>query len=450
MSKIVAQGEISISATYLNLNGIIQSGVTDLTLTIAEDFAPTETISLLSQGGSGRKSLDDFLKPYVFADGIIFGEVPFKSYFDAATQSIVIEEIVTTPGRVTLTGQIFNTGRGQILVADGAPNINVRNNSEFDLVFDGVDLAVSRPGQLVINDTSRLRKTEYIFASGTIVETNFQGTLEDGRVLYAEITDPGGQIIHDTETLANIRSEFELSPEFANRDLLRDTEGRVYYQPTEGMYYSWVEGQAFSQVEVRKYEENSFNLVGANWSFLVGNNDYKFRTVQYTDARPLLESELLLDATELPPFIVDQDYGLAFELVRNTQVPMLEGVTQVRDVRTSKIYTWVGSNVPVELTSADFSDSNLWEDTGLRATFDFENIAANQYNSSFQNYTYEQRDWTTGGGWLRQKTYHTETITETGFKDYYTHYLRADYPVLIDSVQGRSEEHTSELQSREL
>ncbi|MDV7395912.1 hypothetical protein RZS08_31260, partial [Arthrospira platensis SPKY1] len=74
--------------------------------------------------------------------------------------------------------------------------------------------------------------------------------------------------------------------------------------------------------------------------------------------------------------------------------------------------------------------------TGTTADRNIQNLDANQFDSTFENYTYSQRNWTTGGGWLRQKTIHTETITETGFKNYFTHYLRADYPIIITAAKG--------------
>ncbi|MEI7952085.1 MAG: hypothetical protein WCH37_05350, partial [Synechococcaceae cyanobacterium ELA182] len=39
--------------------------------------------------------------------------------------------------------------------------------------------------------------------------------------------------------------------------------------------------------------------------------------------------------------------------------------------------------------------------------------------------------WTTGGGWLRKKTYHTQTTTIQGSKDIYTNILKADYPIAV-------------------
>ena len=47
-------------------------------------------------------------------------------------------------------------------------------------------------------------------------------------------------------------------------------------------------------------------------------------------------------------------------------------------------------------------------------------------------------NWTTGGGWLRKKTWHKLVTTVTGIKDFYTHTLEADRPINIDFLTGPS------------
>ncbi|MCH9021479.1 MAG: DUF1206 domain-containing protein, partial [Planctomycetes bacterium] len=40
--------------------------------------------------------------------------------------------------------------------------------------------------------------------------------------------------------------------------------------------------------------------------------------------------------------------------------------------------------------------------------------------------------WTSGGGFLKKKTYHTKINTVEGVKELFTHTLKADYPIGID------------------
>ncbi|MBW1683417.1 MAG: hypothetical protein JRJ83_18765, partial [Deltaproteobacteria bacterium] len=58
------------------------------------------------------------------------------------------------------------------------------------------------------------------------------------------------------------------------------------------------------------------------------------------------------------------------------------------------------------------------------------------YESGFENYTLNYQTWTTGGGWMRYKTTHMLTTQSYGEKDYYTHTLKADYPIEIQFIRG--------------
>jgi hypothetical protein len=76
-----------------------------------------------------------------------------------------------------------------------------------------------------------------------------------------------------------------------------------------------------------------------------------------------------------------------------------------------------------------YADENLWEDLGTSGNA--------TYDSDFENYTFfAYEPWTTGGGWLRTKTVHTLTVQTYGEKDYYTHTIKADYPIDIEILQG--------------
>jgi hypothetical protein len=44
------------------------------------------------------------------------------------------------------------------------------------------------------------------------------------------------------------------------------------------------------------------------------------------------------------------------------------------------------------------------------------------------------RKWTSGGGFLRKKTYHVQQTEIVGVKDYYTHFLKADNPITIGFI----------------
>ncbi|MGB0360743.1 MAG: hypothetical protein ACPGEF_04970, partial [Endozoicomonas sp.] len=89
-SQIVSMGKITLAARYLNINGLIQSGVNTVYLEIDENF----------RGGS--KNLDLSNKKGQAIAGISFAnpndisnvKVPVDGYWDAVRQAIIIDNIV--------------------------------------------------------------------------------------------------------------------------------------------------------------------------------------------------------------------------------------------------------------------------------------------------------------------------------------------------------------------
>ena len=112
----MSQGRITITAKYLNINGLIQSGTDDVSVDISAGFAPPPQTTALA---------DAFNNPLA---GITFGDgIPVDGYWDAANQRIVIEEIVPQGGEIILAGQIISTGNGLLRVANGYTNVTINN-----------------------------------------------------------------------------------------------------------------------------------------------------------------------------------------------------------------------------------------------------------------------------------------------------------------------------------
>ncbi len=263
-----------------------------------------------------------------------------------------------------------------------------------------------------------------------------------------------------------------------------DLSAEIWYTPQEGLRYLWTEGQEKTKTVVTKYEKKSFNLFGVDSDWLAKDARYVWRTTQYTDGAPLLESEvlvidvdwdvalldpgelvtlesghivrtlggliycyegdpaagvdltsanygdpalwLLVDATPTPAGAVDMVYTIEYELRLDTDVEIVPGdIIKVvaganRGGIVDHLYAYQGQTAELVLSDQDYS-SSLWTDvTSSATTF--------KYKSDYKNSSVEVQSWTTGGGWLRKKTVHTKTTEITGQKDYYTHTLKADYP----------------------
>ncbi|MBW6493254.1 MAG: hypothetical protein K0B16_01635 [Burkholderiaceae bacterium] len=412
-ASILAQGTIAITARYLNINGLIQSGAQNVELHVDSSFVPNSTGELLDTNGNP-------------VTGVNFGseKIPVKAYFDISQQAIVVDDIVPEGGRVILAGQILSTGGGQVVAAYGYASVDITNASNYKLIVNRIDTTKDRVGKITIIDTARIgtgaadAKTEYLMSAGGVTRTTYSGALA---------TEVSGD-----DSFARIN--------YTLTDTATGLSGTITYAPRAGLHYVWTEGQELTQTIITKYEQKKFNLVGGNTSFedwVSKDNNYKWRKYEFTDPRPLLESEALTletgtGGTDTPSFADGDAYGISYVRKSDTWVDLESGITTVyrnADGGTGgtvgNIYRYAGTTGEGYLPGEDYGDTGRWTDLGAGSP------AGATYESSFENSTYTAREWTTGGGWLRNKTYHTE-ITETrGMKDYYTNVLKADYSIAI-------------------
>ena len=425
-ASILAQGRITITARYLNINGLIQSGTDTIRLNIAASFNP---------GPYTTNFTDDDGNPL---SGITFGppgsvQVPVDGYFDATQQAIVVEELVPKGGSITLAGQVFSTGNGRLKVANGYTNVEIQNDSGYDLVLDRIDVTTFREREITIIDTSTLEKVEYTVAGNQILEKKYAGTLVPG-------TGTEVSRIDYTETDSDTH----------------DFTDDIKYYPTENQQYVWTEGQEKSHVEVYHYKQKSFNLLGFDWDALAADASWTDRQIYNRDATLLQESEsvalegtVIPDGSEyVPSYANGQAYTVAFERIRDIIVDLIPGQTLVKWLveddegnplgGDGNVYRYKDTAPAGEaiLSEIVYDTDTNWEATDIDPNTFVQDPALKQYKSDFTNLTVDTFRDSWGGGWLRTKTYYTKITTVTGIKDYFTHTLKADYPVDIEFIQG--------------
>ncbi|ETR64831.1 MAG: hypothetical protein OMM_15279, partial [Candidatus Magnetoglobus multicellularis str. Araruama] len=130
-------------------------------------------------------------------------------------------------------------------------------------------------------------------------------------------------------------------------------------------------------------------------------------------------------------------YSIKFEQREDLRVALIKDVTEVKYM--GPVYRYIGEDgVKIELTEADYSDEEQWR-LLLPNEYDannwYPNPSNNRFNFDYKGKATSTKSWETGGGWLQETTYHTKVTTTTGVKDYYTHTLKADYPISIEFVQ---------------
>ena len=270
-----------------------------------------------------------------------------------------------------------------------------------------------------------------------------------------------------------------------------DIADALFYQPREGLQYLWTEGQEKTHIVTKTYRDRSFNLLGFDWDSLAKDEHLVDEKTYDRDAFPLLESEVLVavwdyalpadtvvdlkpgqvvkdldgsvyryqgpatsainlavaDFTDAgrwvpaignPAYVGDNAYTIQYEMIDDTDVELIPGVTIVKLVSgafqggvVGRRYRYVGvDTVDAVLSEQNYTASNWHDVTG--STTD----AQVTYKSDYKNSTYSEQTTTWGGGWLRYKTVQLVKTWTSGKKDYYTHTLKADYPIRISFLEG--------------
>ncbi|MCP3989260.1 MAG: hypothetical protein GY724_09315, partial [Actinomycetia bacterium] len=375
---IAAQGRITVTARFLNINGLIQSGTDTIRLDIAANFNPgSQTVNFTDDDGNPLS-------------GISFGpnpvEFPVDGYWDGQRQAIVLDEIVPQGGSITLAGQVFSTGNGRVRVANGYTNVDINNHSPHDLILDRIDVSNFREGKITIIDSATLEKTEYVQTGSQVVQTDFQGTLMPGdavEVSYINYVQTG------TTNYA--------------------VGANIEYQTQDGQRYIWTEGQEKTRTDIYKYEKKSFNLIGFDWDGLVADDSWKTHDIFFTDDQPLLESEALemLGTSGVPSYVdANEVYAIGYEQRADADVDLVPGLTVVKWLAENGgddlVYRYQGaSGLEGVIASIDYASDPDWTLDGSidPATFE-QDPALRQYYSNFENITVKPENWTTGGGWL--------------------------------------------------
>jgi hypothetical protein len=373
--------------------------------------------------------------------------VPIDGFYDHSRRAIVLEEIIPQGGQIVLAGQVLSTGNGRLRVANGYTSVDIDNRTGFDLVLNRIDTTTDRKGTITIIDTARLQKDVYdISAAGGVQHRVYQGTVAADPVNNDGVVETINYTLQST-----------------GADIAIGAGAETFYATRPDLHYVWVEGQALTKTTITKYEKNSFNLLGDNAlaDWLVGDNSWVSKDVEYTDKKPLLESETLeqegaLDANNrllLPAYATDDAYTIRYQQIGDPKIDAVKDQTKVYvggNESTGLGGTWYlykGENAKLLLPSQTYAGNpDVWAPVpaSVSASYPVDpdpdvgvlNRALNQYPDSFQNKSIDADTWTTGGGWLRYKTVHTKITEIEGLKDVYTHTLKADYAIAIDFIQG--------------
>ena len=172
---ILANGNIFISARYVNINSKIQSGIADWDLTIPknckfyyEDVNGHKTyVQSKSEVPAGRT---------VRVEGAT-GRAAEKLSYDFETDRFVVDDIEVHGGKVSIVGTIINTtndkSKARIEALDGYGQISIQNDSGKDIELKTLSTGEGTEGRIELTDLDRgtgkiARKTTYTRDGGKI------------------------------------------------------------------------------------------------------------------------------------------------------------------------------------------------------------------------------------------------------------------------------------------
>ena len=174
-SGILANGNIFISARYVNINSRIQSGIADWDLTIPKDckfyYEDTNGNKMYVQSKSdvpaGRT---------VCVEGAT-GRAAEKLSYDFDSGRFIVDDIEVHGGKVSIVGTIINTtndkSKARIKALDGYGQISIRNDSGKDIELRTLSTGEGTEGRIELTDLDRgtgkiARKTTYTRDGGKI------------------------------------------------------------------------------------------------------------------------------------------------------------------------------------------------------------------------------------------------------------------------------------------
>ena len=174
---ILANGNIFISARYVNINSKIQSGVAQWDITIPKDY------KLYYMDGSTPHfvtSPEDVPTGRVILVADASGKAIDQLTYDRDSHRFVLSDVEVKGGKVSIVGTIINTtndtNKARIEVLDGYGTIHVNNQTDKDLELKTISTGEGVEGQIEITDLDRTtgkitRKTTYTRDNGQIKMT---------------------------------------------------------------------------------------------------------------------------------------------------------------------------------------------------------------------------------------------------------------------------------------
>lgn len=226
--SFIAGGVISINATDINVDGIVQSGYGDYVLSMKNDKNVEAAIDMIkSSYKEGDKLTDDYVKgneAYRIVKGSAYWDYDAKcykyrigAYYNPASNTIILEDVNASGGQIYLTGRISSIGAGRLYCLDGTSNITIESNHAYNMKL----------GSLITNDVKgRVSITD---TAGYSVYYN------NKKIPVSRVTEYTNGMM-ETYYVSSGGTKYEYMAKYF------DGAKGGEYQPKEGLRYTWTSG----------------------------------------------------------------------------------------------------------------------------------------------------------------------------------------------------------------
>lgn len=274
-SSLVVGGSVFIAAEYLNLNGMILSGMADYAIDFGSNGILDKVDAFLSEFKAGRTSTNilDLTSDIQISQSGITSSIPVKVQFNAETETLSVDDLICRGGSITLYGNILSTGNGVIYAASGRSSVSISNPSAYTLSLGDIDVSTAAAGRVSITDTAYqlLDKNGKTTGLNTIFESQSGQTIRTS-VLYDPATR---KILYD---------------EHGNECL--SVTAASTYSPLANRWYAWATQQVFEKMQDEfKWEKYVF-WIGAGSSYSGGKT-----AVTVNPQKKVLSDTLVTDAS---------------------------------------------------------------------------------------------------------------------------------------------------------
>ena len=226
--SFIAGGVISINATDINVDGIVQSGYGDYGLWMSNDKNVEAAINKIkSSYKEGDKLTDDYVKgndAYQIVKGSAYWDYDAKcykyrigAYYNPASNTIILEDVNASGGQIYLTGRISSIGAGRLYCLDGTSNITIESNLPYNMKL----------GSLITNDVKgRVSITD---TAGYSVSYN------NKKIPVARVTEYTNGMM-ETYYVSSGGTKYEYMATYFDGDKGGE------YKPKAGLRYTWTTG----------------------------------------------------------------------------------------------------------------------------------------------------------------------------------------------------------------